>query len=156
MISTAPLAIPVSYLLRSIPSAYIAGRLVKHVDIRDVGDGNMGAANTFREVGFIPGLMVALVDVGKGISAVLLTKGLGLPDILVYIAGVAAVLGHDYPIFLQFRGGRGASTAIGVLLALMPRETLILAGIAGIPFVLTINFTAVIGIMLGALFLLAW
>src|SRR3989304_2457868 len=105
MISTAPLAIPVSYLLGSIPSAYIAGRLVKHVDIRDVGDGNMGAANTFREVGFIPGLMVALVDVGKGISAVLLTKGLGLPDILVYIAGVAAVLGHDYPIFLQFRGG---------------------------------------------------
>ena len=122
MIVTEALAIIIGYLLGSIPSAYIAGRLIKGVDIRQVGGGNMGALNTIREIGTGAGIAVLIADIAKGSVTVLIAQWLGVPTIFVYIAGFAAIVGHNCPVFLKFRGGKGAATTLGVLLALAPLE----------------------------------
>jgi len=114
------LAILTGYLLGSFPSAYVIGRLVKGIDIRQVGGGNAGALNTAREVGFVPGLIVLVIDIGKGALAVQLARIMGAGSIWVFAAGFTAVLGHMFPVYLKFRGGKGAATTIGVFLALAP------------------------------------
>lgn len=122
MIVTEALAIIIGYLLGSIPSAYIAGRLIKGVDIRQVGGGNMGALNTVREIGTGAGITVLIADIAKGSITVLIAQWLGVPTIFAYIAGFAAIVGHNCPVFLKFRGGKGAATTLGVLLVLAPLE----------------------------------
>ena len=114
------LALILAYLLGSIPAAYLAGRLIKGIDIRQVGTRNMGAMNVFYQVGFLAGLIVLVVDIGKGTAAIALAFWLGTPDIIVLLAGIAAVLGHSFPVWLRFRGGKGGATTIGVLIFLMP------------------------------------
>ena len=114
------IAIIGAYLLGSIPSAYIAGRLRKGIDIRQVGSRNMGAMNVFYNVGIVPGLLVLGVDIGKGVAAVTLAHWLVESDLVVFIAGAIAVLGHSFPIWLNFRGGRGGAPLIGALIFLMP------------------------------------
>jgi len=114
------LALILAYLLGSIPAAYLAGRLIKGIDIRQVGTRNMGAMNVFYQVGFLAGLIVLVVDIGKGTAAIALAFWLGTPDIVVLLAGIAAVLGHSFPVWLRFRGGKGGATTIGVLIFLMP------------------------------------
>jgi len=114
------IAIIGAYLLGSIPSAYIAGRLRKGIDIRQVGSRNMGAMNVFYNVGIVHGLLVLGVDIGKGVAAVALAHWLVESDLVVFIAGATAVLGHSFPIWLNFRGGRGGAPLIGVLIFLMP------------------------------------
>ncbi len=114
------IAIIGSYLLGSIPSAYIAGRLRKGIDIREVGSQNMGAMNVFYKVGIVPGLLVLAVDIGKGAAAVALAHWLEVPPIVEMLAGATAVIGHGFPVWLKFRGGRGGATLIGVLVFLMP------------------------------------
>lgn len=119
------LAIVVSYLLGSIPSGYLAGRFGKKVDIRDVGSRNMGAMNVFYSVGIIAGLLVLAVDIGKGALAIYLTEQIfGIPNqpvtLMQYISGIVAVLGHSFPVWLKFRGGKGGATCIGVLARLIP------------------------------------
>ena len=123
------IAIICAYLIGSFPSAYIAGRLRKGIDIREVGSRNVGAMNVFYKVGFVAGLLVLAVDIGKGAAAVALARWLGVPMLAELFAGVAVVIGHGFPIFLKFRGGRGGATCIGVLVFLMPW---------GIPFYLAI------------------
>ena len=126
MISDIVIAIVIGYLLGSIPSAYLAGRLKKGIDIRQVGSKNMGAMNVFYQVGPIEAVLVTLVDLGKGIGAILLMRWLlDIPltstfDFLTGLTAVAAIMGHIFPVFLKFRGGKGAATAIGVLIFLMP------------------------------------
>ena len=115
-------AVVIGYLLGSIPSAYIAGRLKKSVDIRQVGGGNMGALNVMRGVGTAAGYAVAVTDVAKGSLAVLFAQWLGLPQVWILVAGFMAIAGHNWPDFLQFKGGKGGATAMGVLLALVPLE----------------------------------
>ncbi|OGO30043.1 MAG: hypothetical protein A2Z29_06395 [Chloroflexi bacterium RBG_16_56_11] len=122
-------AIVVGYSLGSVPFAYIVGRLKKGVDIRQVGGGNVGALNTYREIGPVYGIGVLAADIAKGAVAVLIARWLGLAVAWVCVAGFAAVIGHNWPIFLKFRGGKGAATVIGVLLALLPVELLISGGI---------------------------
>ena len=95
MIGIAAIAIIIGYLLGSIPFAYIVGRLVKGVDIRQVGSGNVGALNTMREVGAATGFGVLLADIAKGAVVVLIVQWLGLPLIFVFIAGFAVVAGHS-------------------------------------------------------------
>jgi glycerol-3-phosphate acyltransferase PlsY len=107
------LSIIVGYLLGSLPTAYILGRWKKGLDIRQVGGGNMGALNAARELGQVAGLSVLLIDV-------LFSRALGVGPIWIYLAGSAAVIGHCWPVFLNFRGGKGASTTLGVCLALAP------------------------------------
>ena len=120
------IAIVIGYLLGSIPSAYLAGRLRKGVDIREVGSKNMGAMNVFYQVGPMEAVLVTLADLGKGVGAILLVRWVsGNPlispfDFLTGLAGAAAIMGHIFPIFLKFRGGKGAATAIGILIFLMP------------------------------------
>ncbi len=114
------IAIIVAYLLGSIPSAYIAGRLRKGIDIRQVGSRNMGAMNVFYNVGIVSGLLVLAVDIGKGVAAIALAHWLVESDLVVFIAGATAVLGHSFPVWLNFRGGRGGAPLIGVLIFLMP------------------------------------
>lgn len=80
----------------------------------------MGAMNVFYQVGFAAGLLVLAIDVGKGAAAVALARFLGVPVLVQYLAAVTVVLGHNYPIFLKFRGGRGGATCIGILAFLMP------------------------------------
>ena len=94
------IAVIIGYLLGSIPFAYIAGRLKKGVDIRQVGGGNMGALNTMREVGVTIGFAVLAADIAKGLVAVLVAQWLGLSLIWVFVVGFAAVAGHNWPIFV--------------------------------------------------------
>jgi len=123
MISNIVIAIVIGYLLGSFPSAYLAGRLRKGIDIRDVGSKNMGAMNVFYQVGPMEAVLVTLADLGKGIGAILLVRwllGISEFELLTGLTGAAAILGHIFPVFLKFRGGKGAATAIGILIFLMP------------------------------------
>lgn len=149
-------ALGTAYLLGSIPTAYLAGRLGKGIDIRQVGDGNPGAANVWREVGPIPGTVVALVDMGKGAAAALLAHTLTGSTVGQMLAGGLAVVGHNWPAFLRFQGGRGAATALGVLLAVLPSATFPLLALALIPFFLTHSLTAAFAFIYIPLPLLAW
>ena len=122
-------AIIIGYILGAIPFAYIIARLKKGVDIRDVGGGNVGALNTYRQIGPVYGLGVLAADIGKGALAVLIAGWLGLSLPWVGVAGFAAILGHNWPVFLKFKGGKGAATVIGALLAFMPIPLLISGGV---------------------------
>lgn len=122
------LIVLLGYFLGAIPTAYVAGRLLKGRDIRQMGDGNVGAANAFHQLGAKVGIAVFFVDAGKGALAILLAKAANMPQAAVLFTGVAVVAGHNWPVFIGFRGGRGESTAIGVLLTLITQPMLILVG----------------------------
>ena len=116
-------ALLVCYLLGSIPSAFLLVSKVKRVDIRTVGSGNVGASNALRTAGLWAGLTVLLIDGLKGFIAVTLIAPwlMGDPTPATRLGcGLAAVIGHDFPVFLKFRGGKGVATTIGVLLGAMP------------------------------------
>jgi len=114
------LAIICAYVIGSFPTAYVAGHVRKGVDIREVGSRNVGAMNVFYKVGFVAGVLVLVVDIGKGAAAVALARWLEVPMIVELLTGAAVVMGHSFPVFLKFRGGRGGATCIGVLAFLMP------------------------------------
>lgn len=156
MILNTIIAIAIGYLLGSIPFAYIAGRLRKGADIRQVGGGNVGALNTMREVGVAVGFAVLFADIAKGSIAVLIAQWLGLSLIWVFVVGFAAVAGHNWPIFLRFKGGKGAATTMGVLLALVPREFGISFAIIVLIVVVTSNFRLAIGIGFALLPVIVW
>jgi glycerol-3-phosphate acyltransferase PlsY len=120
------LIVILGYLLGSIPTAHIIGRIRK-VDIRKVGNGNVGAQNAFRQLGAKTGVAVGFLDAAKGALAIVIAQLANLPQVAVLLAGTAAVIGHNWPVFLRFRGGRGESTTIGVLLATITQPMLILA-----------------------------
>ena len=122
------LIIVLGYFLGSIPTAYVAGRLLKGKDIRQMGDGNAGAQNAFRQLGARVGIVVFIIDAGKGALVVLIAQAANISQVAVLLTGAAAVIGHNWPVFLGFRGGRGESTTIGVLLTLITQPMLILAG----------------------------
>ena len=108
-----------AYLLGSIPTAYIIGKFRKGTDIRKVGSKNMGAMNVIYNVGFWWGALVLAIDIGKGVIAMLIAKHLKIPELAYYATGVVVILGHNFPVFLKFRGGKGGATAVGVLSYLM-------------------------------------
>ena len=150
------LAVIIAYLLGSIPSAYIVGRIRKGTDIRETGSRNMGAMNVFYTVGFWWGLIVLMTDVGKGAAAVGIAMALGVSEIVQFIAGATTVLGHAFPIFLRFRGGKGGATCIGVLSALMPWGLLIAFGIFCVILLITRFPTLSYSISLITFPLVAW
>lgn len=104
-----------SYLLGSLPSAYIAGRVKKSIDIRKAGTGNVGATNALLVIGPAVALLVYMVDLLKGLIPVLLAKQMIGTDLSMGLCGLAAILGHDYSIFLGFSGGKGVATTTGVM-----------------------------------------
>ena len=144
MIVNGVIAIIIGYLLGSIPLAYIITRLATGKDIRQLGGGNVGARNVFREVGWGAGVAVGIFDVAKGAAAVaiahrLLSVPLYEPQLFVLLAGIAAVAGHIWPIYLKFTGGNGLATAIGVLSVLMTRELGIALALTLLLIVITHN-----------------
>lgn len=106
------------YLLGSIPSGWIAGRWLKGIDLRELGSGSTGATNVLRQVGKGPALVVFLIDVGKGAAAVLIARALGLGDWIQVLAGLTALAGHIWPIWLNFKGGKAVATGFGMFLGL--------------------------------------
>ena len=108
-----------AYLLGSIPSGVWIGKIFFDKDIRESGSGNSGATNAFRVLGKKAGIAVALVDILKGTAAALLPVLFNVPVSMVVI-GVAAIIGHAYPIFAEFRGGKAVATSAGVALAYNP------------------------------------
>ena len=115
-----------SYLLGAIPTGYLAGRWTRGIDLREHGSGNLGATNTFRVLGARIAAPVMLVDVAKGfIPAALFPLWDGVPEwgwALAY--GAAAIVGHVFPVYMRFRGGKGVATAFGVFLAIAPKAVL--------------------------------
>ena len=157
MITNGIIAIVIGYLLGSIPSAYIAVRLAKGKDIRQMGRGNVGALHAFREVGAGAGTAVLLTDIGKGAAAVAIAQWLlDVPLPFILLTGLAAVAGHNWSIFLKFTGGKGTATALGILAILMPWELLIFFAIALIPIIITRNAALSIAIGLISLPISAW
>lgn len=139
------------YWLGAIPWAYVVSRAVAGVDIRTVGDGNVGALNVYRQVGKGPGLAVGLLDFTKGATAIYLARQWGLSEITTYAAGIAVALGHDWSPFLRFRGGQGFAASVGVLFVLMPRETLLSVALVALALLLTRNWDWSNGIGFAAL-----
>lgn len=115
-----------AYLLGSIPVGWLIANIFYHKDIRQEGSGNIGATNALRIFGTKIGILVLLLDMLKGIMAVLIAKQV-IPGAhpLVSIAGLVAILGHIFPVWLKFRGGKGVATAAGVFAALAPLGLLI-------------------------------
>lgn len=127
--------ISVSYLLGSIPTAYLFGRLLKGIDIRKFGSGNVGAANAMRVLGRGTGIAVLIIDAFKGFAAVTFLADFVIANaggisaqLLRIILGLACICGHNWTVFLNFKGGKGVATTLGVLLGLA-------FNIAGLKFV---------------------
>jgi glycerol-3-phosphate acyltransferase PlsY len=115
-----------AYALGSIPWSFLVARLWGVADVRAVGSGNVGATNVMRSAGRLPGLLALLLDAGKGALAVALAQRLDDgPAVLPALAAAGAVLGHVYPIFLGFRGGKGVATGAGAFLAVAPFPSLL-------------------------------
>ena len=156
------IAIIIGYLLGSIPSAYIATQLAKGKDIRQLGGGNVGGLNVFREVGHWPALAAGIVDVGKGAAAVAIAYWLlAVPPLFVLLVGLAAVVGHNWMVFLKFSGGKGMGATFGALAVLLPlygywQGLLIFLGIILIPFIITRNVALSMGIGLLSLPSITW
>jgi len=126
------LPIIIAYLLGGFPTGYLVGRMFYGTDIRTKGSGNIGATNALRSFGTGIGLVVLLVDLLKGAGAILLARVI-LPDsggdlavnLVVCLSGLAVILGHVFPVWLRFKGGKGVATAAGVFIILMPLTVLI-------------------------------
>ncbi len=115
-----------SYLLGAIPTAFIVGKMAKGIDIRQHGSGNIGTTNAFRVLGIKPALMVLVVDIIKGFLGVKLGFLLIGTEWAAIFGGISAVAGHNWPIYLRFKGGKGVATACGVIIALAPKVILLL------------------------------
>lgn len=140
MLSVA-LILVLSYLAGSIPASVWVGKLAYGIDLRSHGSGNAGATNTFRVLGWKAGVVVSIIDLGKGLLAAgviatiridTLPSGLGfweVDSVVRLMAGGTAVIGHMYPIWAGFRGGKGVSTTAGMLMALTPGVMLLTLGV---------------------------
>ena len=144
---TLTIVIVAGYLLGSLPASVLAGRLAG-IDIREHGSGNAGASNVLRTLGWKPALAVFIVDVAKGATAAWIGGWLSLDALPIEVAwlpvlgGAAAVVGHIWPVWIGFRGGKGVATALGVSLVLAP----IAATVALAVFILCVALTRRISI----------
>lgn len=145
-----------AYIIGSIPTAYWVGKIFFHTDIRQQGSKNMGASNTFRVLGPLWGLIVLIIDLSKGIAAVQLARFIQPTDWLgnehsfwQLLLGLLAVLGHVFPIFAGFRGGKGVAVLFGMAIAIQPWVALISIGAFVFVVVLTkyISLGSVIAVL---------
>jgi glycerol-3-phosphate acyltransferase PlsY len=148
------LSIPLAYLLGSIPFGYILVRLFRHEDIRAIGSGNIGATNVVRSGAKGLGILTLVLDALKGFVAVVIAQHIaapyGFPQ--AYDIAVAAVLGHCFPVWLSFRGGKGVATALGVFFALVPVTTVLYLLAVFIILVLITRYISLGSIVAAALF----
>jgi glycerol-3-phosphate acyltransferase PlsY len=145
----------ISYLVGSVPTAIIYGKITRGIDIRKHGSGNAGATNVFRVFGWKAGLIVMLIDIIKGLIATTLVYRLALgtvsiePELLQIISGLSAVFGHIWTIFAGFKGGKGVGTGAGMILGIIPYGVLV----AILVFVITVFLTRYVslGSILGSI-----
>lgn len=128
------LVIIAGYLIGSIPTAYIAARFLKRIDLRQYGSGTVSGSMVYEHVGRLVVVPVGLFDIAKGAFPTWLALQLGLGETSAALAGLAAVLGHNWPIYLGFTGGRGLSPFLGVMLILTPWACLWLLGFLAVGF----------------------
>jgi acyl phosphate:glycerol-3-phosphate acyltransferase len=115
--------IAVGYLFGSVPFAFLLSRKWRGIDIRSAGSGNVGATNVLRTSGVLTALTVVALDIAKGIGSVLVVQRFTSGDAAAAAAGLAAIVGHIYPVWLRFKGGKGVATACGVFSVLLPAAT---------------------------------
>jgi len=156
------IAVVLGYLLGSIPTAYIVTRLARGSDVRQLGGGNVGGLNVYWEVGFLPAVVVAIVDLGKGAAAIAIAYWLlDLEVYFVLAAALAVVVGHNWMLFLKFSGGKGMGPAIGGLFVLLPLYGYPLGlafffAVVFILFIITRNVALSMGAGLLSLPFIAW
>lgn len=129
-----------SYLVGSIPFSYLIAKWTKGIDLRFAGEGNVGARNVWHVVGKRYGLLAGALDVSKGLAAWGIGALLGIESPVLWGLGFAAVIGHGFPLFLRGRGGKGAATAMGFLLALSPLALVISGTIMGLGYLIFRDF----------------
>ena len=145
----------IAYLLGAFPAGYLTAKIIRRVDVTAIGSGHTGGTNVFRSAGPVAGGITIVLDLAKGYAAAAIAQLL-VPDapVLIALAGTLAILGHNYSIFLGFRGGVGTMATLGVALALMP----ISAGVAvlfGIVIILISRYTSLGSLTVAALLPLA-
>jgi glycerol-3-phosphate acyltransferase PlsY len=145
-----PISIAIAYLLGSIPFGYLLIRIFRKQDIRTLGSGNIGATNVVRSGAKGLGIATLLLDLGKGLLAVVIARHLAPADYdLAIAAAIAAVLGHCFPVWLGFSGGKGVATALGVFLALSWPTTLCIVAVFAV-VVVTTRFVSLASVLAAA------
>ena len=144
---TAWLMVLLGYLIGSIPTAYLIGRVMGRGDIRNLGDGNPGSKNVFHVLGPKAGVTVFLLDAAKAGTAVLLAQTAHLSSGAIMFTGVAVILGHSFPLLLGFRGGEGMACAIGILAVLITVPMLILGPLTILVLILKRNVDIALAVM---------
>lgn len=135
---TVTMILATAYLLGSIPASYaVAFIWTGGRDIHHIGDGNPGVMNVWDNIGLVPALIAAAGDIGKGTAAVGLAYWVSDSHMLAIFAGLAAVIGHDYSVFLRFKGGNGTATTVGAWIALIPLATLAAVILTSVLFLVT-------------------
>jgi len=139
----------IGYFIGSISSSYLIGKLNGNIDIRQYGSGNLGATNAFRVLGLKAGVGVFAADLLKGVVATLIGMWIA-GDIGGLVGGLAAVLGHNWPVFLGFKGGKGVATSMGLIFTLFPWIGLILVIVGFIVILITryVSLASLIGSIL--------
>ncbi len=151
------IAVIIAYLIGSVPWSYIITKLFTERDIRKVGGRNAGTLNVLREVGLKGAFIVTLFDIGKGAAAVFIVPAiLNVPSLFILVAGLAAVAGHIWPVFLRFRGGSGLAPTLGVLAIVMPRDLMIAIALAVLLVVISRNPVLSVNISLLSIPFTAW
>jgi len=153
----------IAYLLGSIPFGYLLVRIFRKEDIRTTGSGNIGATNVARSGAKGLGILTLLLDLLKGLAAVKIAAHFapgtpGFPSDLAVAAGIAAVLGHVFPIWLGFKGGKGVATALGVFIAIAPLAALCAVGVFIIIFAITryVSLASILAAVMLPVFCLLW
>lgn len=150
------LSIVIAYLFGSLPTGVLISRKFWNCDIRDLGDGNTGARNVTHVLGWYAGFLVGLVDFAKGAVVVIIAKKLGISSVNQLLAGIAAVIGHDFPVFAGFKGGQGMATSLGSMSVLFTIETFTGLAIFGLLYLFTRHFDLCASAGLGTLTWLVW
>ena len=145
---TIALLVLVSYLLGALPFGLLMAKLVGGIDVRRYGSGSTGMTNVMRTIGVVPALVVLALDAGKGIAAVFLARYLEAGFPVEAAAALAALVGHNWSVFIRFQGGKGTATGVGALCALSPGAGLI-ALLVGVPVIALSRYVS-LGSVLGA------
>ena len=143
------LLVPLCYLLGAVPFGLLVARLSRGIDVRDYGSGNTGVTNVLRTAGRWPALAVLALDAGKGVLPVLLARAIQPSPSLEVAVALSALVGHNWSVFLRFRGGKGTATGIGALCAISPLAGLMVL-VLGLPVIVIFRYVS-LGSVVGAI-----
>ena len=152
------ISICIGYLLGCFQTAFIIGKLKQNIDIREYGSGNSGTTNAIRVLGWKLGALTFIVDILKAVLAVILSSNLLNDPLAGFYAGVGVILGHNWPVFLKFKGGKGIASTIGVMLAVDYRIGLIMIAVLAIVLVISkyVSLGSILMVIAIPIFLTVW